>query len=256
MKKKHIGKAIVVVGVLCIVVFLVQRNLEHERKFGNNPKYKEYVCRDYHLVYRGDGERNGTYEINIGDVPYVFRYILINDVSDDKLIAAEMRTNVFFEDRYEGVLQSPNYEIDILKEWKAEEILLYYIESGDEREVMIESGFTDNLIKEIRELSLNQEPIGGNYYGPIHFQEYKESYLSIRPDTYIRIRFEESEEIMWETRVHIVQSAYNKSQYMVMLECGVRNKDYEKTFENVILDPSSELYKFILGAYLEGELKE
>ena len=253
MNKKRIKT--VIICIICILLLLVLYNMKHEKEYGDNPKYKDYVCKDYHLVHLGNGERNGTYQIDIGTNPYIFHYFKIRDISDDKVIAAQMCTNVLFIDRYEGVMQSPDYQIDILNEWTIKGILIYYIDST-EREITMASGFGENLIEEIRGLELNQEPIGGNYYSATHFAEYKESFLKIRPHTYLRVIFEESEDIVWETYVDIAQSAYDKSKYMVTLECGVRNADYEKTYKNVILDPSSELYKFILDAYLEGYPEE
>ena len=93
-----------------------------------------------------------------------------------------------------------------------------------------------------------------SYYKEKIYPEYTR--LNEYRSMYLRVVFEESEDVAWDSMVLIRQSDVEENNVLITVFQGTMNEEYEISQEQLIINPSTELYKFILNAYLEGYPKE
>lgn len=260
MNKKYfkwiaLGVSGVIVCCLLLVIFF--------RKAPNGDVYAPYTCKDYHLVCLNSGEYLGENKVKISDLPCTFKYNAIAHCAEEEFVAAWMKINAPFNAGENMVLQGPENDLDVLNDWTIKKVILYYYDINDKRNpdagdrataedyhiVEIAEVEDEALFQEILEMKLNTTPKDGTCIGG----DYHLSYDSTLDDkhVYLRIFFEESDSIAWDSEIDVYESKEIPAQFMVTINKGSIDSAYQKHKGGYIVEPSSSLYRFILNGYMK-----
>ena len=198
-------------------------------------KYSNYVCYDSLLTCIGDISETVEIKRNTGRT-YRFTYRKIPDVSDDQFIFTTMYpvsafnllgTPEFKDISY--VFQNPDNYIDVLEEWTIKEIQIYYRDHAqrlkDEEENscyprttgILATTNDETCIQELLSFITIEEDI---CYGDelLKREDFQVTYYDwdgnseVSTELYIRIIFNESEYIVWNTMVHGISNQYNQDE--------------------------------------------
>ena len=127
--------------------------------------------------------------------------------------------------------------LNIVKDWTIEEISLY---CSDLSQSIART--TEEVVKQdIKEFLDNVENAEVNETG-------KEE-----TEMYLRLSFEESKAIVWDSSIKICKG---NEGIVITTEIGRLDQFYKEQLREVIINPESELYKFIYNAYIGLELTE
>ena len=244
MSRKKIFNSIICISTLLFFVLVILSCLwwesqEKERQKGleSNSSYADYECRDCHLKCLEEDETKGQYYKEVGDTQYRIRYRCIEDISDEILISAEIYEVMSLADSRYVILQEPKNMLNIVKDWTIEEISLY---CSDLSQSIART--TEEVVKQdIKEFLDNVENAEVNETG-------KEE-----TEMYLRLSFEESKAIVWDSSIKICKG---NEGIVITTEIGRLDQFYKEQLREVIINPESELYKFIYNAYIGLELTE
>lgn len=266
MKRKYLllKIIIIIVGIILvgITAFIIHIHslldfLPMEKKTLND-KYVDYVCRDIHLVSLNQGEEDGYYYVENEMGEYCCVYYLIDGEDANEFILSSTTYNHFGAVGRDLVFQSSENKVDVLNEWNVQSCEVYYydINEGtnkeaniftDRRELIQHTIVTisdDRLLQEVCALLADKEEDS-------NFLKKDENYSSIYPPYkryYVRIRFEESENIVWETEIRFYRDKEDESKWVITLPNGTPNMFYKDCGYEIQIDFDTELGKVIRDA--------
>lgn len=249
---------IILVVVIRFTIWLNQPIIDiskYSTTDATNDAYADYVCRDYHLVCTSKEEYQGVYSIDYKGVTYRCDYYSIEGVSDEQFIFARVQPRLLGVPGENYILQSPENEIDVLDEWTMRKYEIYYTDSNeeenqdvsiyDDREELIKrvvlSDSKEDVLQELKETLANVEE-------ETNFRidsGYKRIYPGEAVRYYLRIYFDEAEEIVWETKLVFYQSKTDDSDIIIILDNGTFEDINDVQSHKVGLDPSSDVYEMI-----------
>lgn len=264
MKKKHLLRntliiiaCMILIGIGLFIIFIHSIFDGEVKKKPLNDKYVDYICRDFHLVSLDKGESDGYHYIENELGEYCCNYYLINGEDAGQFILSRTTYNQFGAVGKYLVFQGPENDVDILKEWHVKSCEVYYIDTDDEANQGTNI-FTDrqelvqNTIVTISDEELLHELLVllGNKEEDTNFLLDSENYSYIHPEHryYLRILFEESENIAWETRLRFYHDKTEESEWVMTLENGTPNMFYEDCGYEIQIDFDTELGKVIRDA--------
>lgn len=258
--KKNVKYAIIGL-IICLFLGVIAVKIlfspTEEEVSVHTEKYADYVCRDHHLVCLKRGESDGNYILETEGLSYSYRYNLIEDVEPEQFIFSRTTLKRFGAIGANLVLQSPKNEVNVLTDWNIESFQIYYIDPNaagnskltvyDDKEEYVKqeliSVSDEETLQEVAVLLNNKEP-DVNFYATEEFRKY--SYVYPKERTYyLRVLFEESESIGWETRICFHRMETDSTHVVLTLENGEPNEEYVDCGFETIIDSSSELYKVI-----------
>lgn len=267
MKKvKWVVLASIIIVIGLFVGVLIQDEMRHERENRDNDAYEDYYCNDYHLVCKNLDERVGKYRITLSAGEFLFRYGTIEGISDEEFIFAH-KSYLLFGYGENMVLQSPENDVDVLNDWHINEVSLYYLDYNDPQNpgtfamatadkyitYEVASSTEYKLIEQVKEMQLNTDPDGLGCLNNNGYPDYK-NVIPSNYTVYIRLHFAEAENIAWDANVEIFQSETNETEFVVTVDKGAINEDYQRERGSYIIPLDSELYRLIVEAYTQGEL--
>ena len=223
----------------------------------NPEKYTSYICYDYHLkCLETEGEKAITeisYQDDLTNNEYKQKawFQKIVGESDDTFIYAEVLSSLPLVPSDKVVMQNPNNYIDIWNDWSIKKIELYYIDGRDPIEQNKAANIPDKIIAsttdlgclyEFIELVKSSDDETEKFILPYGYVR-EHMYDGVGLSYYIRVYFNESENIIWDSQVTSFLS--NESPTRVICVDNGRNPDgiasinskdvnignYEKLFE-------------------------
>jgi len=264
IKKRIIFIAIIGV-LLAIMVCFYMALVEWKKAIQDNDKYVNYICRDYHLVSLKDGEPVGENLVDVDGHEYIFRYYVLPDVSDEEFVGAWACWRAILAKGKNMVLQNAEENLDVLSDWSMNRWSLYYYDSSDTRNPSqgdiataedyviyeMKNGTEKDIFQQIKAMSLNTEPENTEPKVPVTYvNALKEDFKM-----YLRLYFEETDTIAWESEIKIFCPDEGEEVYIITIDKGCLNEGLQPKSEDILIDPSSQLYGVIYNAYLESELR-
>lgn len=159
-------------------------------------------------------------------------------------------TNGIMGSTYYCVLQNPENKVDVLREWKICEIQLCHLESGHESGYdtttvpvysVIKASNDSTLIQQFRNLTSSES---ADVYENFNTDGYERV-----QNAYLRIVFEESENLVWTSVCEIYRSEFDDNQYVVTLNLGTETEDFQEDRYSVPVNDWEGLRAFILKAF-------
>ena len=236
---------------LCLVlVMLITATIGCKRKEEPAPsKYKEYICSDINLVCIDVGKK---YEREtdrfLGGGYRDFTYYTPKGTSDDQFVCVTITDLFRCSTTY--VLQNPKDLVDVWTDWTVREIQVYYpvseIDPFSGEIARIPAGIlastTDaeciaQLIhciaseetRDFAEVREEADADGGLYRKDLDGDSSKKTRI------YIRVFFNESESIVWDSQIGCYRNVFTEKQYLIL------NKDdtiWDK--ENGLFGPATK----------------
>ena len=262
--KRMVIGSLVIMALILLAIQIKISEINYEKRHRDNDSYVDYVYKDPHLVCVKEGERAGMQIIEKDGPDYRYYYNLIKDVSDDEFIAAYEQPIVFFPNGRDIILQSPDSDTNVLKDWKIKEIDVFYFEykevdmfrqesatrRGDYIVHSIARTSESAIIEELLDTLLNSTPDMG-----FDMSEERENYKKVKMpsiDFYLRLHFEETKGLVWDASIEIYRNNTDNSKYEITLYYNTYGDETERESYEVQLDSSSELYQMIWEAYQEN----
>ena len=240
MKKILYNSLVVLIAILCCVGCRPKEKIDAE-------KYTSYVCYDYHLIcYELEKESDVASISYINERPWLEEQEELSDVILFRKIVNEPDEQFVYGHKVvimpgyfptQLIFQNPLNYIDVLKDWTVDKVELYYADSDSaevedykklkldkpitkDRELRLLSTTEDGAIfeqlkdfitnDETKQLDLEQATSNGYVW---------EKFGKQSADIYLRICFNESENIVWETSVESLLSEELKDR-MIIIDKG------------------------------------
>lgn len=173
-------------------------------------KYKDYKCFDYHLACLDAHEQKANTTVWFDDLKYSIWYRKPVGESDEQFICASVRQEHPLSSTEIVVMQNPNGHIDVFSEWTIEKIELYCIDLRNSKPLWDED---EPAITPAKVLNTNTDAVVFDEF--INFltnEGYLDKYIlndNFKRETpnddyvmYIRVHFNESENIVWDSPVN------------------------------------------------------
>ncbi len=203
-KNYYIISIILIMALVLIPGFKNQNEIDAE-------KYKNYVCYDYHLACLDAKESKAYLDVEKDDVSYRIWYRQPNSVDDEKFVCASVRMKFPLASTDLVVMQNPDKYVDVWKEWTITEVEIYYQDINNSKPLWKEdepSRTPTKIIGTITDTEVFAELVdfvtNDDYSDKILLSEDygRETYGDgFSPQIYIRVHFEESETIVWDSKI-------------------------------------------------------
>ena len=203
IKKWLILSAIFVLAIIILVVFI---KWSFTPSIRNTEKYKNYKIYDYHLSC--DMVTGSSKAVNRDDIDIVgvMRYKKFFSVSDDQFIC--LSQSIILDNTPNlMVLQNPDNYVDVFNEWKVKKVELL---DGDK---VINTLTDQNIVSDFKKF-INSEKDENELINPSSYVgDHKAEHYNIR------IYYEESEYMRWETLVyHYTADGYGELIYVEQID--------------------------------------
>ena len=219
-------------------------------------KYRSYVCYDYHLTCFDVSGKSNT-------IDYVYKFYdseaiservsfqKIDGESDDQFVYATAHA-IAFGPLGRLVMQNPDNYIDVWNDWTIEKIELFYIDYSQEIKesetakipsAIAASTQSANVIAEIKEIVLS-ETSNEKF-------ELPEGYINARQQSdspyvfYIRVHFNESDNIIWDTKLYVYYSEELEDR-IIVFDKGRKIEGFVSRYtEDISIDKSTALFSWL-----------
>lgn len=172
--------------------------------------YSQYKCYDYHLACLDAVEQKASTSLEKDDVEYTISYRKPIGESDEQFICASVRLNSPLATPDLVVMQNPNSYIDVFAEWTIKKVELY-CENLKNTKPLWEEDEPSKTPSEILNASTDAA-VFNDLISFITDEDRSEKYIPNAGFTqeipnddytiYIRIHFNESENIVWDSPVY------------------------------------------------------
>ncbi len=188
-------------------------------------KYRNYICYDYHLSCLDAKESKAYLDVEKEDVSYRIWYRQPNSVNDENFVCASVRMNFPLASPDLVVMQNPDKYVDVWKDWTITKVEIYYQDINDAKPLWEEnepSRTPAEIIGTITDTEVFAELVdfvtNDNYSNKVEIPEnYKrETYGDGSLKLYIRVHFEESETIVWDSEIDCYVSQQGKLRYIAI----------------------------------------
>ena len=231
--------------------------------------YSRYKCYDTHLFCLDAQDKIGYYSKKLDREWYSFKFRKPVGVSDEQFICARVEHRFSQVDIV--VMQNPQNYVDVLQDWTIKEIEIYYISLDynriegaskkieDEEEpartpMRIIASTTESLIfEEFKDFVLCPDTVDGVTIRPTWGYNDKgfESEIHESVKVYIRVHFNEAENIVWDSEIRCVIDEENKNRY-IRIDKGRSTMGYSMSLEAYVdINEWSNLYQWIEGVMVD-----
>ena len=217
----------------CLILILTGCNKETI----NGSDYKKYKCYDTHLFCLDAQDETGFWGKKYDNEWHSIFFRKPVGVSDEQFICAKVESR--FSHVNIVVMQNPNNYVDVLQDWTIKEIEIYYI-SMDSRRVegiskrlvdeeepartpagIIASTTDSSVFTEFKDFVLSSTPMDEEttkvIWGPDKKKFESEIHESV--EVYIRVHFNESENIVWDSEIKCGSYEGDQNRY-IMIDVG------------------------------------
>lgn len=269
MKKKRfiIPLVIAISCVLISMIFILKFHFweKEENSTSLNDFYIDYVCKDFRLVCLRRGESDGYYNIENEKGSFNCRYSIIEDVSKEQFVFARVRRNTLLAIGSNLVLQHPDNNLDVLRDWTMKEVEIFYVDRNEEENLEITAFQDQSQLITHKLKSTSNESVFKELAGLLSISDEEQNFLrseihdncdKIRMNSvryYLRIYFEESTSIAWETEIGFFRLKDDTGQIFITLPNATPENEYLGNGFDIQIDPSSELYDLIWDVIWETE---
>ena len=187
-------------------------------------KYSDYVCYDYHLACLDADEQKASTSFQKDDVEYTISYRKPAGESDEQFICALVRLNSPLATPDLVVMQNPNSNIDVFADWTIKKVELY-CENLKNTKPLWEEDEPSKAPSEILNASTDAA-VFSDLISFITDDDRSEKYIPNAGFTqeipnddytiYIRIHFNESENIVWDSPVYSYVSDQTQVRYITI----------------------------------------
>ena len=217
-------------------------------------KYTSYNCYDYHLACLKTEGRSGTAEVTKIDeanreVTDRVSFQKIIDVSDDQFVYANVF--VLLQPPEKVVLQNPDNYVDVWVDWTIKKVDVFYVDLykpiDQNKPAIIPNkiiSLTDDsdIISELTEFVLADNYIK-KFENPTGYsREYGSDYERV---FYIRVYFNESENIVWDSKFMSFYSDELHDRIIFLDKGRTPNMCYFPSTKYVSLGKDTQLYKWM-----------
>ena len=262
--KRMVIGSLVIMAIILLAIQIKISKINYEKSHQDNDSYVDYVYKDPHLVCVKEGESVGMQIIEKDGPDCTYYYKLIKEVSDDEFIAAYEVVYALLRGR-NIVLQSPDNDTNVLKDWKIKEIEVFYFDDNEVGGVFQKESATrqgdyiihsiactseSGIIEEFLDTILNSSRYT-SFHKCVDKDNYEYVYMYM-PSLYLRLHFEEMESLVWDAYISFYRDKTDNSKYEITLYCYTYGDKTERESYEIQLDSSSELYQMIWKAYQEN----
>ena len=218
-------------------------------------KYRSYVCYDGRLtclkvglssnsinVTNIDGSREETLKIS---------YRKIRGESDEQFIYANVFR--FLDGNYKAVMQNPDNYIDVWNEWTVEKIDVFYQSSYEPKKSktariptkIVSSTQSADAIAELTEIVVSEKSSGKIEIPKGYISEDYRKDVEPHYYFYIRVHFNESDNIIWDARIEVYYSEELQDRIIVMDNTKAPSFYINKEWKEYVLDKNTALYSWL-----------
>ena len=181
--------------------------------------YVGYKCFDYHLACLDAYSQKAKTVLEFDGIDYTVQFRKAVGVSDSQFICAKVCARQPLATADHGIMQNPDDYIDVLKDWTVNNIELYYKSVYDTKEddeparvpTKILSANSDSIVAE-ELIGLLTSTVDPGKYEPGNELKLESDEYTL----YIRIHFNESETIVWDSHVDIRISSETKTRVIAI----------------------------------------
>ena len=217
--------------------------------------YADYTVADPNLTWEKTGRTLGKYTVQEDGVSVNYNYKKINGEDEKQIVGAWRRSEALFSYGKNLVLISPDKSLDVFADWKISEIELFLVDSESDE---WDREYTEHEPSDIKRISVAKTQDAGAVEGflsiignademPRLADEYSSELPPARDGASrpaycgIRIHFEESDGIVWESEMSIYYSGKDRRIFLNIL--SVDSPKSEKVIE---IPRDGELFSFIV----------
>ena len=258
----RLGIAIIVLVSCYIAGSCIKNYLDYKEANRENNAYVDYICENGQLTCINAGDKVGRMEVEIDGKTYNCSYQEVVGASDEEFVFAYIYQTGFFptvNDYY--VLQSPNSDVDVLRDWTIAKIDLCYINTNGasnktEKDMKVNSlaAISDaSILQEVSDvLQKNKYETSNNEFESIT-QEIPKDIFSLNGvdgmECYLRVHFKELESLVYDIPIEIYSSETSASEYVIYLDKLIMEQLDDIEYERIYLNEKSSLFKTILDTY-------
>ncbi len=252
--KKRFPRSFAVIIIIAGAVSLLMLLPDIFTEKVNAQDYKDYICYDTNLTCMSVKSKGDNGKIsrdkNGNDIGHRVVFRKIKGVDDDRFVQAA--TYGLLEPTRRYILQNPNDYVDVWKEWTVDSVEFYYLRHKNpskqkyvvKPDKIVDETTNEQCIRELRDMVLNNaasnrideritaEPILGELSDTYNF--------------YIRVKFKESDNIVWDA---YCRSYYSEEDNKRSIKISMANADgctYLNGNENSVnVDENTKLYDWI-----------
>lgn len=232
-------------------------------------KYEDYICYDYHLYCLDAYNESVSVKKEINNFRYNFVYRYPVNETDDQFVCASIKRQFMFFAAGTNirVLQNPNQLIKVWEQWTIKEVQIYYMDIATslplEKEEapartptkIINATTNADIISELKSFVSSKKTIESsaaeNYQCKI-----SEDLMEYDYQWYVRVLFNESKNIVWETEIRSCYSA-ETGECLIMLDNGTETDIFYSAQQQWFsLDDYPVLSTFVADAIEKSVLKD
>ena len=224
--------------------------------------YKNYKCYDVHLCCLDAYETQVFLpRIEEGEIRYSVTYRKPVGVSDNQFICASVKEFLSFPQIV--IMQNPDNYVDVLQDWTIKKIELYYVSHSSDRiegkskpiyeedepalkPVKIIGTTTDiDVFNEFLEFVLNSNYSMMNDRQNGFYDEKKNSEIDDNISIYIRVHFNEAENIVWDSRIAYLSSSETQQRYITIDKSRTPENVASTHLDDACINDLPQLYEWI-----------
>ncbi len=217
-------------------------------------KYRNYICYDYHLSCLDAKESKAYLDVEKEDVSYRIWYRQPNSVNDENFVCASVRMNFPLASPDLVVMQNPDKYVDVWKEWTITKAEIYYQDINSVKSLWEEdepARTPTEIIGTITDTEVFGELVDfvtkDDYSDKVELSENyeRETYGDGSVKLYIRVHFEESETIVWDSEIDCYVSQQGEFRYIAIDKGRTPDGIASPKAHTVLINELSELTKSI-----------
>lgn len=219
-------------------------------------KYRSYICYDARLTCLKAGYSSKRTEVSfLNGSEYSTRrmsFKKINGESDDQFVYATIYPMILGASE-KAVMQNPDNYIDVWKEWTVEKIEVFYRSTYKPKKTetaiiptkIVSSTQSADAIAELTEIVVSEKSSGKIEIPKGYISEdYRED---VEPHYYfyIRVHFNESDNIIWDARLYGYYSEELQDRIIVMDNAKTPSFYINKELKKYVLDKNTALFSWL-----------
>lgn len=244
------SKTIIILVALAILLSGCSANGAHEVD-----KYKDYKCFDYHLACLDAHEQKMNTTVEFDDIKYTIWYRKPVGESDEQFICASVKQQHPLSSTEIVIMQNPDEHIDVFSDWTIEKIELYCIDLRSSKPLWDEE---EPARTPAKVLNTNTDAVVlDEFINFLTSEAYTEKYILNEnykreiPDDdyvmYIRVHFNESENIVWDSLVNCYVSELTYARDIIIDKGRCPEGIAAPSSLTVSIEDFSNLQKWISG---------
>lgn len=216
-------------------------------------KYSDYVCYDYHLACLDAHEGKSEAKAFYNDTSYTVWYRKPVGITDEQFVCAWVKGVHPLSTPFLAIMQNPDNYVDVFQEWTVKQIEIYYVDINRSSHIWEENEPARTPIKTLTTVTdelfiseminfITDEDYNGKFEAPEGY--YRESYNTEESyKLYLRIKFNESENIVWDSEIKSFVSEKDQNRY-ILIDKG-RTTAFDEGSQYVVINSLDNLTKTI-----------